>query len=71
MDKSTYVILEGEFRYAINQHGLDFENKEERAEAVRDFWKCFEQFNKSLENTEHNFLTLDYKRKNIKVEEGD
>jgi len=68
---ATHVELKGKFIFSINQSGLDFRDKEEKQEAIDDFWNCFNAFKESIENVENNFLTLDYEDKDLKVEEGE
>jgi len=68
---STYVELKGKFTFSINQNGLDYNNKKERQEAIDDFWRCFNEFLRNLENVEHNFMSFDYDRSKVKVEGGE
>jgi len=39
--------------------------------AIDDFWRCFNEFLRNLENVEHNFMSFDYDRSKVKVEGGE
>lgn len=65
---ATYVELKGKFTFAINQSGLDYNNKEQRKNAVEDFWEEFESF---LEKVGGGFVDFEYNKDNLKVEEGE
>ena len=69
---STHVEMKGKFVFSINQNGLDYNNKEEREQAVEDFKICFKEFLKLMDGIEHgSFMSLDYNLSKIKVKEGE
>lgn len=72
MTGGTLVTLKGTFTFSINQFGLDFNNKEERQAAIDDFWSEYEIFMKIIDNTESNYLRLEFDAdKDLTVEEGE
>ncbi len=67
----TFVELEGKFKFSINQSGLDFKNKKEREMAIKDFWDCFEKFQILVHRQELSYLSLEFNKKDLKVQEGE
>lgn len=65
----TYVELEGKFHFSINQFGLDYYNETKRKEAIKDFWNVFNEFLKKLDD--FGYVSLDYKKSDLKVEVGE
>ena len=69
MSDGTYVELNGKFTFVINQSGLDYDNKEERENAVKDFWHEWELFCEHINN--FGFVTLNYNEDDLIVKEGE
>ena len=70
MADGTFVEIKGEFTFAINQNGLDFDDEKERQLAVDDFWDCWEDFLESIEHLNH-IPSFNIDRKKVKVEVGE
>jgi hypothetical protein len=71
-DGATMVTLTGKFTFQINQSGLDFHNEQQRADAVKDFWRTYEEFVEAIADLEFNYLRFEFDaNKDLKVEEGE
>jgi len=64
---STYLELKGTFTFAINQSGLDYNDLDEREEALNDFKMLLYEWT----NNPGDYVTIDYDENDIKVEEGE
>lgn len=69
MSDGTYVELNGKFRFAINQNGLDYQKEGDRKIAIKDFWYEWELFCEKIRDM--SFITYDYDEKDLIVKEGE
>ena len=70
MADGTYVEIKGKFSFAINQNGLDYDNEEERQQAIDDFWDCWEEFKETYQHHPHH-PHFEFDEKDLLVEEGE
>lgn len=66
-DGATYIELKGTFSFAVNQSGLDYNNLDEREEALNDFKMLLYQW----ANNPGSYITIEYDEDDIEVSEGE
>lgn len=64
---STYIELKGVFRFAINESGLDYNDLDEREEAINDFKMELIQW----ANNAGDYVTIEFDEQDIEVSAGE
>lgn len=66
-EKAIMTSIKGSFTFCINQNGLDYNDKEDKKQAVSSLITDLEEF---IESNTDGLMSFDYKESDIKIEDG-
>lgn len=67
--EGTYISINGTFTFSINQHGLSYDNEEERTAALDDFKDLLDDW--VTRQNGKSFICLEYDEADIEVSPGE
>ena len=65
---ATHIKLKGTFTFEINESGLDYNNEEERQEAIDDFLSELEEW---VETSQSGYVEIKYDEDDMIISEGE